>query len=157
MKYIFQDIDGPLIPLRMYYHNNQRPFDHNVGSFIYDPVAIGMLNELCEKLGAQVVFNSMHNENGPAAMTHQGRANGLRFLHEDSITPFPYSAKTRIDGIHQWLKAHGEEDATWIVIDDMHVDDTHQVFVDFNVGMSAKNFLQAWEKLGGKPFTLTGV
>ena len=87
MNIIFQDIDGPLIPLRMYF-GGSRPFNLQAGSFVYDPVAVGMLNHLCEKFGARVVFNSAHNENPHDRMKHQGTVNGLKYLHDDCKTDY---------------------------------------------------------------------
>ena len=69
---IFQDIDGPLIPMRMYYRG-ARP--HNGQSFIYDPVAVDMLSVICEKFNARVVFNTLHNENPPEVMMFQAQQN----------------------------------------------------------------------------------
>lgn len=87
MRIIFQDIDGPLIPLRMYFSGN-RPFANDPGSFVYDPVAVAMINHLCEQFGAKVVFNTAHNENPPEIMFKQGHFNGFKHLHDDIQTDY---------------------------------------------------------------------
>lgn len=157
MRIIFQDIDGPLIPLRMYYGGG-RTFERERGSFIYDPVAVGMVNELARKYDAKIVFNSAHCPNGPDIMRHQANVNSLAPMHEDCVTKFAKSIEHRYDAIAEWLGRHPEV-VEWIVIDDMEVHLPRQVQVDYNIGMTIDNFYRACELFGDKisPFVYVGT
>jgi hypothetical protein len=147
MKIIFLDVDGPMIPLRMYYLGSKM-FDSNILSFTYDPVAVGMINTLCENNDAQVVFNSAHGASPIEVMRHQGTINGLKYLHEDCKTNYP-DLGSRYDAIDEWLINHenqGIED--WIVIDDTVVYKSKQILIDYKYGITMDNFIKASELLG---------
>jgi hypothetical protein len=148
MRVIFQDIDGPLIPLRMYYTGG-RLFNQNARSFIYDPIAVGMVNQLASKYDAKIVFNSAHCANGPDIMRHQADFNNLTPMHDDCVTKFAKSIEHRYDAIAEWLGRHPDV-TEWIVIDDMAVNTSRQVHVDYNVGMTINNFIEACELFGDK-------
>jgi hypothetical protein len=158
MNIIFLDIDGPMIPARTYYKGD-RPFDHQWCSFIYDPVAVGMINRLCEQFKAQVVFSTAHNENTIDIMQHQAKYNGLRNLHSDCQTPYPIICGDRYAAIKIWLADHLDETDEWIVIDDLNVYLEKQVVVDFEIGMTLDNFNQACFLFGeqGVDWTLTNL
>jgi hypothetical protein len=146
MKIIFQDIDGPLIPMRMYYRGS-RP--HNGSSFIYDPVAVDMLRSICERTGAKVVFNTMHNENPADVMMYQAQVNNMPDImyKEDPITSFDDLLRGRLYAIEQWLTRHPDVD-DWIVIDDADINTDKLVQVDFHVGMTIDTFIQSCGKFG---------
>lgn len=151
MRIIFQDIDGPLIPHRMYFHGG-RWYDLVTKSFYFDPIAVGMINSLCHQCDAKVVFNSAHNVNSQEIMHHQAKCNSLLHMHEDCTTIFPNGAD-RLGGIHDWLDRHMGEVESWCVIDDMDVGTRKQVKVDYNIGMTIHNFAEAHLILTGKPWT----
>lgn len=155
MNIIFQDIDGPLIPLRMYFRGI-RPFHHKFGSFIYDPVAVDMINYLCEKYNAQMVFNSAHNENSEEIMAHQAKVNGLLYLHPTIKTDFNILVtKGRQNAIDDWLTKNQCDQ--WIVIDDIRVNNNRQVMVNYSLGMTIENFYQACKLFGDKVSPIIGV
>lgn len=148
MKIIFQDIDGPLIPHRMYF-NGGRPFDQNRASFIWDPIAVQMVNKLTNKYDAKIVFSTAHGENPVEVLRHQAACNGLMNIHPDSKTNFPFT-DNKYRAITEWLDAHpnvGRLD--WIVIDDQQVCLTHQVKVHWGVGLTLKNYKKACMLLAG--------
>ncbi len=139
MKILFLDVDGPLIPARMYYDGiPRRPFD---GTWLYDPVAIGMVNALCNKYGAKIVYNSSHNDDGPAHMRAQATANDLdHHLHPtDWITKFPGDTDNRAQGITEWLLRHPEV-TNWVDVDDFAVQVTNFALVDFKIGMTLDTY-----------------
>jgi HAD domain in Swiss Army Knife RNA repair proteins len=145
-RVIFQDIDGPLIPMRMYYRGN-RP--HNGQSFLYDPIAVDMLKVLCEKFDAKVVFNTLHNENPANIMLFQARTNNMLdfMLTQDPITSFADLQVGRLHAINQWLTRHPEV-TEWVVIDDADIDTDRLVQVDFHNGMTINTFVSVCEKFG---------
>jgi len=144
MNIIFLDIDGPLIPFRMYYRSD-RMFDKQAGSFIYDPIAVDMVNVLCDMHKAKVVFNSSHGENPQEIMRHQGTFNKLLHLHDDCSTIFP-KTQTRLEAIHEWQGRNQFDN--WIVIDDVEVYLPRQVVVDYKIGLTINNFYRACELFG---------
>jgi hypothetical protein len=146
-RIIFQDIDGPLIPLRLFYRGG-RPFNQEVRSFIYDPVAVDMIRHLCEKFSAKMVFNSAHCENPHDVMAHQARFNGLGdVLHEDCKTEFISKIDNRFEAIKEWLSRHPEA-TEWIVIDDAEVHPLRQVKVNYNIGMTLEDYVHASRLFG---------
>lgn len=151
-KIVFCDVDGPLIPGRMYYAKNGH-YSQEHGAFIYDPVAVGMLRELCKRCDAKIVYSTAHNETDPNWMRRKARINGMEdLLHEDCRTEFRVSLYNKKDAIVEWLRRHpeiGEKD--WIVIDDERiVDGPSQIKVDFGIGLTIGNFFDAVEYLSGK-------
>lgn len=118
-------------------------------SFVYDPMAVDMVRHLCELHNAKCVLNSMHNWNGEQIMRHQVIVNNMNdFMHPDSCCTVLGTGPSRIQSIHQWLQGRDVED--WIVIDDVDVGTNRQVHVNFDIGMTLENFLQAHELFGGK-------
>ena len=155
-RIIFQDIDGPLIPLRLYFGGG-RPYNQQLASFVYDPVAVGMLNHLCDKFNAKVVFNTAHNENPDHVMRHQGSVNNIQHLHPgECTTEFVRSIPNRFDAINDWLSRHNGI-TEWIVIDDMEVHQPRQVLVDYSLGMTMESFQNACELFGEKQEQIIGV
>jgi hypothetical protein len=158
-RIIFQDIDGPLIPLRMYF-GGSRPWDSTRDSFVYDPIAVGMIVTLCQKFNAAVVFNTAHNENPDHIMMHQARYNRLgSVMHPTSpCTDFVRKFHNRYEAIDDWLNRHPEIPPTqWVVIDDMPVHKTRQVTVDYTIGMTLANYQEVCELFGEKQSKIIGV
>lgn len=152
MKIIFQDVDGPLIPGRMYYAKNGH-YSQEHGAFIYDPVAVGMLRELCKRCDAKIVYSTAHNETDLDCMRRKARINGMEdLLHEDCRTEFRVSLYNKKDAIVEWLRRHPEIGGKdWIVFDDETIlDGLPQIKVDFGIGLTISNFFDAVEYLSGK-------
>jgi hypothetical protein len=155
MNIIFQDIDGPLIPLRMYFGGN-RPFNKQTGSFVYDPVAVAMINNLCEKFNAEIVYNSAHNENSVEVMRHQAKMNGLVHIHDTVKTNFTtLVTKSRHAAIEEWLS--NNKCNQWIVIDDIRVHNSRQVLVNYELGMTLTDYQKACTLFGEKVSPIIGV
>lgn len=152
MKIIFQDIDGPLIPFRMYYRGDV-PYDGSRDTYLWDPIAVDMLNELCKKFDAKVVFNSAHGESPKEVLQHQAKENGLLYLHDDCKTSFPFTGN-RYQAITEWLEKYPNvQKFDWIVIDDMQVCLSRQIKVDWEVGMTLENYRKACLLLGDEKFS----
>ncbi len=147
MKIIFLDIDGPLIPLRMFF-GGSRPYNYDARSFVYDPVAVGMINKLAETTGAQVVFNSAHCENTGEVMAHQARVNGLAHMHEKGKTDYIFNRDlTRESAMYNWMQRFGRPEK-WIVIDDCDMKLANQIVVNYDAGLSIHDFVKAHHLLG---------
>lgn len=146
-RVIFQDIDGPLIPFRLYF-GGDRPFAN--GSFIYDPIAVGMLKALCEQCEAKIVFNTAHNENPAEALRYQAQVNGFaECLHPEVKTGFMTETTSRLGAVDKFRERHPEI-KSYCIIDDYKLNDPNAIQVDFNVGMTMDTFQDAKTRLTGK-------
>jgi hypothetical protein len=167
VKIIFQDVDGPLIPGRLYYHRDAH-YSKEHATFKYDPVAVGMLRELVRLSSKNeptfIVYNTAHNVENRNEMRYKARVNGFEdLLHEDCRTDFcvddrgDFTANARYAGIARWVEKYNLKETDWIVFDDEpNVHPRRQVKVDFDVGMTMKNFQQAGELLGIRQSKLVG-
>lgn len=150
MNIIFLDVDGPLIPGRMYYAGPKSTFRESANQFLWDPIAVRMIIELCEKYDAKVVFSTSHNELLFTDMEDKAEFNGLpeKYLHFQNRTEFRVSCYNKKDAIVQWLREHPEV-KYWVLIDDEEIMPSNQVKVDFDVGISLQNFYDAEDWLQG--------
>jgi len=146
MNILFLDVDGPLIPARMYYNGIPRNKD---GIFLYDPIAVGMIKKLVDFYELKLVYNSSHNDGGLDLMMRQGTTNGFtkEMFHDDPITKFPLGILNRMDGISEWLTRHSGVDK-WAVVDDYTLPTDRAVKIDFNVGITLDNFEALANKFG---------
>ena len=134
---IFMDVDGPLIPGRMYVTG--RPLIHTTKKYyVYDPVAVGMLNNLCKTYDAKIVFNSSHNQFGEDQLRYTAIENGFieSYLHKYLCTEFPLQTIKRSDGPNRWLTQFGKDVDKWIVVDDDSTASHQMILVSFNNGMT---------------------
>lgn len=150
MNIIFLDVDGPLIPGRMYYAKSKSTFRESANQFLWDPIAVRMIMELCTKHKAKVVFSTSHNEIEYSDMRRKADYNGLfsHLLHHHNRTEFRVSCYNKKDAIVQWLREHPEV-KYWVLIDDEEIMPSNQVKVDFDVGISLQNFYDAEDWLQG--------
>lgn len=151
-KIIFLDIDGPMIPATMLLVD---PMSSAHRAF--PPTTIAVLNKLCERTGAKVVFNTAHNVSWDGAPNIESAivAGGLEQQHiraADFKTMYPDIP--RDVAVRSWLKNHADV-SEWVAIDDtMFIDDERLVFVDSDAGLHVGHLNQAIEKLGGKPVVI---
>jgi hypothetical protein len=112
------------------------------GCWIWDAVAVGMLNHLCKKREAKIVFNSAHNVDGPDYLIKQCGFNQLdvNHLHETIHTEYPVTTLNRLDAISKWLTAHGKDVQQWVVVDDFKIDTPHLVHVNFDMGITTDHY-----------------
>lgn len=158
MNIIFLDVDGPLIPGRLYHtnyvddkgHTVSSQFDYKKGCFKWDPVAVDMITELCRKHAAKVVFSTSHNEVCFDTMKYKALCNNMsaEILHEDVRTKFAVDSYSKKDSIVDWLRAHPEV-INWVVVDDEEIMPSNQVKVNFNLGITIDDFFDIEEWLKG--------
>lgn len=141
MKILFLDVDGPLIPNRLYYGGIPQ-FEN--GIWRYDPVAVEIVKYLCQRYGVKIVYNSSHNNGGLEHMINQANANGFDAVHfhADMITDFPLRLNTRLGAIAKWLTYHPEV-TKWAVFDDAIIDHVNAIQINFETGILIKDLLRA--------------
>lgn len=146
MKVIFLDIDGPMKPARCYFHE-LRAKDHDGG---FCPLSVAIVNRLCEKTGAGIVFNTTWN--------HRFRTleQAAEFAEVNDLTG-KVLGKTKYPGcerrvaIQDWIDNHAPEPVThWVALDDCpSIKGPNAVLVDGENGISVQNYRDATKILGG--------
>lgn len=170
MNIIFVDIDGPLLPRKMYlFHNNHKP--HKVQTSqpdlhmpLFDPYAIRCFNLWAKYGQAQVVFSTnwgySYSVEDLKAMMHH---NGLEVeYHEQVVTPKRFSSSRHTE-ILDWLRHYSQHGDRFLVVDDDTscqyiqpiLDDEPNikaiggwVEIDFNDGINYDNFKKGCQFLG---------
>ena len=146
-RVIFLDIDGPMIPLRLYVRGDR--MRHPNGTFLFDPIGVWMINHLCQETDAQVVFNTAHCEN-PAEILHiQANTNAIERVHPEIKTKYMTSVNNRANAIMEFVLRHNIKD--WTVFDDYDMNLKRQVVVDFDIGITIKDMETAFHHLTGQP------
>jgi hypothetical protein len=146
-RVIFLDIDGPMIPSYCYImYGAGASFDRKMS-----PVAVSMINWLCEQTEAKIVCKSMHNylkSNHGDDLQVDLIANGVlaHNFHEDWRTKFGnITDHTRYTSIHEWLSRHPEVDQ-WVDFDDeQHTKNERLILVNFDDGINMKHINAALE------------
>lgn len=147
MKIIFLDIDGVMKPGRCYFDKTlSRNRD---GGF--DPLAVSIVNRLCEKTGAGIVFNTTwnHRFNTMDKAKEFALINGLLGrVYGKTI----YPNGERRAAIAHWLNMPeniGQFDS-WVALDDCpSIQGENAVLVDGENGISIQNYRDAVKILGG--------
>ncbi len=159
-KIIFLDIDGPMIPGTMYLED---PFCSMHQTF--DPRSVMILKKIIEKAGdVKIVFNTAHNNTLEKTRHSPGLLNVWHehgfddYLHKDCKTTYPNPMKDylvpddkeitrRLVAIYEWLNDHYDitqpNQVLWIAFDDEPIDHKRACTVDFDTGLSVKEFNHA--------------
>jgi hypothetical protein len=148
-KVIFLDIDGPMIPSSMFLIDRMCSLHRR-----FPETTVAVLNELCKRTGAKIVFNSTHNrswESAPdiqVALVDQGLdADHVR--SSDWNTAYP--DLPRDVAVKAWLHAHPEV-TDWVALDDCKfTEDERLIWIDPDAGLHVGHLNNAIKLLGGKP------
>lgn len=153
-KILFLDIDGPLIPSRMYKAPGQtRPW-----VTMFDPAAVGMLNTIADKTGCKFVVHSswvattfhydmLPNTKTPVLdhMINQGIL--ADHFHDDWVAQYTFSGN-RWHAIADWI-INWQDDGIktdYLILDDADMpyqfplDKTRHIHVDFDEGFTYAQF-----------------
>lgn len=133
-KYIFLDIDGVMKPGRSYFC----PKLANAVQGGFDPLAVAAVNRMCEKTGAQIVFNTTWNG-----------LNIIDIAEKEGITAkiagktiYPQRMKlSRLQAIEHWLENNPAE--FWVALDDEKIDHDNAILVDAENGIDLKTYRKA--------------
>lgn len=148
-KVIFLDIDGPMIPATMFLIDRMCSFNR-----VFPATTVAVVNELCKRTGAKIVFNTTHNRPftdvppiGEALVNH-----GLDASHihpTDPHTRYPDIARDL--AVKEWLARHDEVE-DWCALDDvLCADEDHMVLVDPDAGLHVGHLNDACRILGAAP------
>lgn len=145
-KVLFLDIDGVVLPGRAYMLPNQtKPFVKT-----FDPCAVSMLNEACQKQDRKIVLHSSWirtkfiMEDGDGDVVGRCVSQGVlpELFHDD-----PYCNRDiswRYDRVDEWLARHPEV-TDFFIVDDEPCDlnykyRKHLVLTDFDEGITLNIF-----------------
>lgn len=165
-RFVFLDIDGPVIPEGCYYINRNASFDRT-----FSNVCIGFVKKLLELADAKLVTNSMHNFHS----RRDDEFKSLGDLREDLIaagipetsfhdvwrTQFGHNTfnthswrtdqpHPRLRAINQWLDQFGGENPEWVGFDDEDYRSPNLLLVDFNNGITHAQFAEACDRFNVK-------
>lgn len=165
-KYVFLDIDGPVIPEGCYYINRNASFDRT-----FSNVCIGYVKKLLDLSGAKLVTNSMHNYHTRTDDAYEK----LGDLREDLIaagipedafvgawrTQFGHNTfnthswrgdqpHPRLKAINQWLDNFAKPGDEWLGFDDEDYRSPNLLLVDFNDGITHALFREACDRFSVK-------
>lgn len=146
-RVLFLDIDGPMIPYRAYLMPGQtKPIVTK-----FDPCAVGLVNNACQKQGRQIVLHTSWIRTGFWKPDVSGEGDVLdhcvregihpSFFHEDAYCNRDIS--WRYDRIDEWLSRHKEVD-DYVILDDEPCDTDwkrkkHLLLISSDDGISLKD------------------
>lgn len=147
-KVVFLDIDGPMIPATMILVDRMASPHRK-----FPATTVAVINTLCERTGAKIVFNTTHNnswegvEDIEVALVNQG----LKEIHihpTDNKTKYPQLERGK--SVEDWLSRHPEV-TDWIAIDDSRfTDDERLIWIDPDAGVHLGHLNEAIQRLGGR-------
>ena len=151
MKILFLDIDVVMKPGRSYFKdfNKKRNGD-------FDPLAVECVNRICERSGAQIVFNSVWNRGTDGSILDITRWEGIgsSYIHRDYVTKYPQYTGDRLGAINNWLSSH-QGWTHWVALDDAPIDHENAIRVDPMNGISVENYREVMTLLDADdPFVL---
>lgn len=139
-KVIFLDIDGVMKPARSYF--DKEAISNFDGGF--DPLAVKIINHLCERTGAEIVFNTVWNRHREPSIEEIAVREGITAKIAGK-TKYP-DTSVRLTAILDWVD--GEENCLWVALDDVVMGDRRAIAVDSENGISVENYRQATDLLG---------
>lgn len=147
-KCIFLDIDGPMVSVRAYFLN---PHGSTMVAKTFDPIAVAMLNDLCEITSAKLVLCSTWRNiyTFEWIVEHFQKQGVTGEFHSDWRTPHHLTLQnSRAAEITEWLDAHPEVEQ-YVVIDDEWMPPVlNSTLVSTYNGLSIVNFHEALTHLG---------
>ena len=162
MNIVFLDIDGPMIPARALFMQEQTEGYPTR----FDPCAVGLLNELCKRADAKIVIHShwrksfWHLENVPDIKKHlieQGISE--EHFHDVHLCPRKLTSD-RWHDINMWVDDCDEDIDGFVILEDEepheHFRHIHNlVAIDYDEGFTFERFNAALKVLGQPPISLT--
>jgi hypothetical protein len=165
MKVIFLDVDGVLNSTRSFVASKYTDYIKSdvIGPTVFhnhqnhDPIAIGLVNKLCDNDDIKIVVSSTWRLVGEEGVIKDLRAMGIT---GDFATPAITIQLTDIRGeeVNDWLKNHGTKNNVThhVILDDgsdFYPSQPH-VKSNIDIGFSYKNYLEAKKYLGLNTFNL---
>lgn len=148
-KVVFLDIDGPMIPASYFLVDNLASWHRRFPS-----TTVAVIQRLCERTGAKVVFNTTHNipfdgvDDIDVALEKQGL--DREHIHATDLQT-KYPDLERGLAVKEWLFRHPEV-THWVALDDVKfTDDERLIWVDPDAGVHLGHLNEAIGKLGGRP------
>jgi hypothetical protein len=155
MKVIFLDIDGPMIPYRAMFLPGQTKV-----MTVFDPVAVSLLNALCDQNGYKIVLHSSWIRIMGGQFTKEHCiTQGIKAEHFHSDAFCNEDINWRYTRVAEWLSRHPEVEKYVMLDDDPYQDDLHGawphpegmslrlILVNYYAGMLFHEFNEVQAKL----------
>ena len=160
MKILFLDIDGPMIPDRANLMDNHLKLKHPIFTDLncqagFDPVAVGMINKVCNDRDYKIVLHSswIRIMGGQFTKDHC-ISQGVRADHFHDDAWCNENENWRYSRIVQWLVNHPEM-TSYVILDDTPYEkdragatnhpydiENHLILISTEDGLSMKNYRQ---------------
>jgi len=112
-KIIFLDIDGPMIPYKAMWLTGQTPIMTK-----FDPIAVGMLNNLCKAHGWKIaIHSSWIRVHRPEFVLSHCISQGIKAEHFHEDYTCDDSIHWRYTRVAKWLKDHPDVE-DYVILDD---------------------------------------
>lgn len=151
-KIIFLDVHGPMQSARVHFGETVIDDGHQQYDRL-DPLSVDCLRRIVSRSGAKIVMNSTLNVNDEDFFYQLFKLNGYPEwadnIHRYWKTSMPDLPRDL--AIANWLvnaRNRGETISEHVVLDDCDMKLSNQVLVDFDVGLSVKNYQDAMKLLG---------
>lgn len=146
-KILFIDVDGPLIPSRALFLENQGKLLNLGVADTFDPVAVSVINTVLKETKCQFVISSTWRIKRLEVCKNLFTLNKINFdhIHSDWETPMKFSS-SRSDEIRMWLDKHLEIEK-YAILDDAKVDLPNIVRVSTEDGMQMRHYNKLIELL----------
>lgn len=142
MRILFIDIDGPLIPGKASYFDDDKNSDIIHWSE-FDPFSVRFYNMLFEKYNDLygVIHSSWRKFYNDDFLLNHFSQQGCKFrFHDDLTAPFKFSSN-RWEEISMWLSDHPEID-DYMILDDEYPPESYKertIVINFDDGLSREN------------------
>lgn len=146
MNIIFIDVDGPLIPGRIYILD----YMYDDGIRRMEEIGCKLLREIMNRCNAKLVACTTHSrdENRFFKMfEHEGFSRDD--FHQDWRTDYPLKNRDRKQAVYDWLDNHKNVEK-YIIIDDHKFNDPNYIDINPEIGITLDNYRKATELLGNK-------
>lgn len=131
-RVIIIDVDGVMIPLTYLLVNKRAMMERDIPE-----TTIAVLNEMCRRSDAKVVFNTTHNASKPGVpnlvMAMVSRGLNAKYLHKDPQTDMP--RLDRAQAVDQWFARGNHADQYLIFDDSKFTQNDNLIVVDPQAGL----------------------
>lgn len=142
MNIVFLDIDGPMKPARLYFDTSVQ-----VCGGGFDRVSVAVVNRLCDRCDAAIVFNTTWNMMRDPDIVEIARKEGITATILGR-TNYP-KTESRLNAITDWIKTHPAVQAEkWVALDDARIDHENAVRVNPEYGIGISDYNSAAKILG---------
>lgn len=142
-KYLFLDVDGPLIPDTSFLFHSNASYDQ-----IFDERCVAVVKKVLDDSGAWLVMNTTHNLHwepdriAPGLKPQLHKCGLGKYLHKSPRTIYP--ELDRLTAIMKWMNDNADKHDLWVAFDDAPIDHkrAYRTSESLGVGIGEYNHAQ---------------